>query len=424
VPRIRTIKPEFWGDEKLAPMAPIDRLVFLGLISMSDDAGRLIDSVRAIDGFVFPLTDDTSADSLLRLQDMGRIERGETSSGQRVIQLVNWKKHQKIDKPNFSAALPSIGYSRRTIPQKLRAEIFARDGGKCRRCAIVTRFDKRDRYDADPDLAEIDHIRALADGGNNSPENLWLLCLGCNRKKAGEAARARNAERSATDRRNVGEASAPHTNDLRSTTNDLRSTTDDRSADPREAPSHEDGPRAALAARLSVDDRSALNELLGRVSNEAAWVAEMRASLDGMSGHVALSAMQLGEAIRDFVANGGAQTPNMRHFRSYLRRAAQGPPEGNANAPAGLNGKSSNGGDSLERARVILAIAREYNLLRWIGNDRQYAEFTAAAALDPRAGPQFVDEIKPLRLHQGIGDQPEHYAVREIARRMHSGGAP
>lgn len=97
--RIRTIKPEFWGDEKLAPQAPLVRLVFLGLISMADDAGRLIDNVKAIDGMLFPETDDTSRDALDTLASMGRIARYRAASGQRLIQVVGWDRHQKVDKP-------------------------------------------------------------------------------------------------------------------------------------------------------------------------------------------------------------------------------------------------------------------------------------------------------------------------------------
>src|SRR5437016_5694377 len=107
VARIRTIKPEFWGDEKLAPMDPLTRLVFLGLISMADDAGRVLDSVKLIDGFLFAHTDDSSRESLAKLHGAGRIRRGRTASGQRIIELVGWK-HQKVDHPNLRAALPPI----------------------------------------------------------------------------------------------------------------------------------------------------------------------------------------------------------------------------------------------------------------------------------------------------------------------------
>jgi hypothetical protein len=106
--RIRTIKPEFWGDEKLAPLCPLTRLTFLGLISQADDAGRLLDSEKRIDGLLFPMTGDSCAKSLVELSLSGRIQRGTTDSGQRIIQIANWKAHQKIDKPNLRASLPKI----------------------------------------------------------------------------------------------------------------------------------------------------------------------------------------------------------------------------------------------------------------------------------------------------------------------------
>jgi hypothetical protein len=100
VARIRTIKPEFWQDEKLAPLEPLTRLVFLGLISMSDDAGRLLDSVKMIDAFIFPETDDSSRESLEILTRLSRIMRYTSPSGQKLIQIVNWTSHQKVNNPN------------------------------------------------------------------------------------------------------------------------------------------------------------------------------------------------------------------------------------------------------------------------------------------------------------------------------------
>lgn len=105
--RIRTIKPEFWGDEKLAPLSPITRLVFLGLISMADDKGRLGDNLKRIDAFIFPETSETCRGSLDELSVIGRIRRGVTASGQSIIELTNWH-HQKIERPNYLGAYGDI----------------------------------------------------------------------------------------------------------------------------------------------------------------------------------------------------------------------------------------------------------------------------------------------------------------------------
>lgn len=98
--RIRTIKPEFWQDEKLALLPPLARLVFLGLVSQADDAGRLVDNVKLLDGLLFPYTDDSCADALADLAAMGRIARYRSASGQALIQVANWDKHQKVVNPS------------------------------------------------------------------------------------------------------------------------------------------------------------------------------------------------------------------------------------------------------------------------------------------------------------------------------------
>src|SRR5262245_30304404 len=98
--RIRTIKPEFFSDEKLAPLPPIDRFVFIGLWSMADDKGRLLDNLKSINATIFPETDDSASSSLQKLEQIGRIIRYRSENGQRVIQIVHFGRHQKIDRPN------------------------------------------------------------------------------------------------------------------------------------------------------------------------------------------------------------------------------------------------------------------------------------------------------------------------------------
>lgn len=108
--RIRTLKPEFWTDEKMALLPPLTRLVFLGLISQADDAGRLVDNVKLLDGLLFPYTDDSCAEALDELASIGRVIRYRSDSGQPLLQLANWKKHQNVQKPSkYTLPAPSEG---------------------------------------------------------------------------------------------------------------------------------------------------------------------------------------------------------------------------------------------------------------------------------------------------------------------------
>lgn len=82
---------------------------------------------------------------------------------------------------------------------------------------------------------------------------------------------------------------------------------------------------AAVAAHLPTDaDRVALTKIVARAPDRLAWLGEMHAALEGMGGHHHLTGAQLGDALRDFVANGAAaERPSFRLFRGYLRNAAQ-----------------------------------------------------------------------------------------------------
>ena len=132
--RIRTIKPEFWTDEKLAPLPAIVRLTFLGLVSMADDAGRLVDSVKHLDGLLFAESDDSCGESLKLLEECGCIQRGVAENGRRVIQITGWTKHQRVDKPNKLACLPEIKAIRDEDKNHSgqRTELVATDSGVSR----------------------------------------------------------------------------------------------------------------------------------------------------------------------------------------------------------------------------------------------------------------------------------------------------
>lgn len=104
MPRIRTIKPSFWGDEAVADLSRDARLVLVGLISSADDEGRFLASHSAIAGYLFPhddiaptklrrWLDEIEATGIVRFYSVNRREYGA---------FPNWKKHQRISKPQPS----------------------------------------------------------------------------------------------------------------------------------------------------------------------------------------------------------------------------------------------------------------------------------------------------------------------------------
>lgn len=78
--------------------------------------------------------------------------------------------------------------------------------------------------------------------------------------------------------------------------------------------------RASSLEVVTGTARQELDRLLSHVPVRESWLAEMDAALAGMHGFT-LTPEQLGQAIHDFVGNGAASNPSLRHFRSYLRSA-------------------------------------------------------------------------------------------------------
>lgn len=102
--RIRTIKPQFWGDVEVVDLSIPARYLALGLISMADDDGRFLASVNAISGYIFPhdavnpkqisrWLDEIQSVGFAQFYRVGRADYG---------CLPNFRKHQRISHPRES----------------------------------------------------------------------------------------------------------------------------------------------------------------------------------------------------------------------------------------------------------------------------------------------------------------------------------
>lgn len=103
--RKRMIDPGFWIDEKLGTISPLARLLFMGLISNSDDEGRLPGHPALIKSQVFPYDADITPEQVT--QWLGQLEELEiliiyTVDNQTYIQIKNFLKHQTINRPTAS----------------------------------------------------------------------------------------------------------------------------------------------------------------------------------------------------------------------------------------------------------------------------------------------------------------------------------
>lgn len=115
--RARNIKPSFFANDDLADIAPLGRLLFIGLWTVADRDGRLEDRPRRIKAEVLPY-DDCDVDGLLdHLQKHGFIQRYEVG-GERFIQVVNFKKHQNPHIKETASSIPAHDEHRTSTVQE------------------------------------------------------------------------------------------------------------------------------------------------------------------------------------------------------------------------------------------------------------------------------------------------------------------
>ena len=102
--RIRCIKPEFPQSQSMGEVSRDARLLFVELWTLCDDHGKARASPRMLASLLFPYDDDAPGlieGWLGELEGQGCVERYE-SAGTHYLRVVNWTRHQKIDRPSQS----------------------------------------------------------------------------------------------------------------------------------------------------------------------------------------------------------------------------------------------------------------------------------------------------------------------------------
>lgn len=128
MPRIRTIKPDFWTDTLMVQLPPLARLLYIGLWNFADDHGRLPDEPERICMEVMPREDEDEVESLVDLLiGLGRLSRVLTEKGSTYLQIEKWSQHQRVDHPSRSK-FPREGSRGLASPLEDR-RIVARDLG-------------------------------------------------------------------------------------------------------------------------------------------------------------------------------------------------------------------------------------------------------------------------------------------------------
>jgi hypothetical protein len=103
MPRIRTIKPQFWLDENLGTISRDARLLYIGLWNLADDTGIFQWRPMQIKAQIFPYDTDITSDDISRwlenLTDTGDVEQFEFN-GKSYGQINSFLEHQDIKNPS------------------------------------------------------------------------------------------------------------------------------------------------------------------------------------------------------------------------------------------------------------------------------------------------------------------------------------
>jgi len=94
--RIRSIKPEFWTDEKVIELSFEARLLFIGLWNFCDEHGNTEGSSKRIKMQIFPADNLDIEKYLEEIRLIGFLSYYEVE-GKKYIHINNFNKHQKVN---------------------------------------------------------------------------------------------------------------------------------------------------------------------------------------------------------------------------------------------------------------------------------------------------------------------------------------
>lgn len=129
MPRIRTVKPELWQDEKFASLIRDARLVFIAMLNYADDYGVVKGSPVYLKSVLFPYDDNfrindfrNCLDALVNARFLVPFEY----NGERYLNIRSFCSHQKIDRPGkptvphqaMTSIMEALGYVKETASDR------------------------------------------------------------------------------------------------------------------------------------------------------------------------------------------------------------------------------------------------------------------------------------------------------------------
>ena len=168
MPRIRNVKPDFFLDFELSKLSPHARLLFIGLWTQADKAGRLYDEPHKLKVQILPW-DDVDIEKLLSDLTPKFITRYMLKDGHKSIQINKWI-HQKPHHTEKDSVIPPP----LTVKRRLKhGDLTARKGdGEGKGDGVIAA-----PAATAPPLSEPDQKRALSNNPVHRLVEAWKKML-------------------------------------------------------------------------------------------------------------------------------------------------------------------------------------------------------------------------------------------------------
>lgn len=151
--RIRSIKPEFWTDEKVVELSITSRLLFIGLWNFADEHGNLDGSAKRIKMQIFPADSLDVESCLLEIRQVGLIS-DYFVEGKRYFHINGFHKHQKLNSTSSNKFPPPEMADEEKLADESDKNALVLVLGKVKDSSSAKKFSDQDRR-----IAE--HIRSM-----------------------------------------------------------------------------------------------------------------------------------------------------------------------------------------------------------------------------------------------------------------------
>ncbi len=134
MPRIRSIKPQFFLNDELASLHPLDRLLFIGLWTMADRDGRLEERPLKIKAALLPYDAYDIEEALKRLSGKKFIVRygvraEKSAEKANYIEISNFRKHQCPNVKEPESTIPAPCRHHKSTPRLGKGKEGKGEGG-------------------------------------------------------------------------------------------------------------------------------------------------------------------------------------------------------------------------------------------------------------------------------------------------------